>query len=136
MTKVKALDRSLYPSISDAIYEIMDKHLLVAADNPIYGGKALSEVLFFLCENNILHQYTTIPAPAGAECDEIISLVWMEEKTYGNEVWYSRGKTGKNNYRVTLAVEAEALYKVEDWVATLTYNNDEIDVTDWSVEEV
>ena len=78
MTKVKALDRSLYPSISDAIYEIMDKHLLVAADNPIYGGKALSEVLFFLCENNILHQYTIIPAPAGAECDEIISLVWIQ----------------------------------------------------------
>lgn len=136
MSKVKTFDKNLYPSVTDAIYEIMDKHLLVAANNSIYGSKALNDVLFFLCENDIKHQYTVIPAPAGAECDEIISIVWIEGKSYGNEVWYSRGKTGKNNYRVTLAVEAEALYKVEDWVTTLTYNNDEIDITDWSVEEV
>ena len=66
MSKVKSLDKSLYPSIYDAVYEIMDKHLLVAADNPIYHAKALEEVCFFLAENDIKHQYTIIPAPAGA----------------------------------------------------------------------
>ena len=46
MTKIKSLDKNLYPSIYDAIYEITDKHLLVAADNPIYHAKALEEACF------------------------------------------------------------------------------------------
>lgn len=92
MTKVKSFDKNLYPCIADAIYEIMDKHLLVAANNSIYGAKALEEACFFLAENDIPHSYTILPAPAGAECDEIVSLVWSDSgKAYG-EVWFSRGK--------------------------------------------
>ena len=63
MSKIKSLDKSLYPSITDAIYEIMDRYLLVAADNSIYHAKALEEACFFLAENDIQHQYTVIPAP-------------------------------------------------------------------------
>lgn len=133
MGQMKRFDKNLYPSVYDAIYEIMDKYLLVAADNPIYHAKALEEVCFFLAENNIQHQYTIIPAPAGAECDEIISLMWVDGASYGNEVWYSRGKAfPKNHYRVSLVVAAENNEEIVNWIS----NIDEVDVCDWSVEDV
>lgn len=133
MGQMKRFDKSLYPSIYDAIYEIMDKYLLVAADDPIYHAKALEEVCFFLAENNIQHQYTVIPAPAGAECDEIVSLMWVDGASYGNEVWYSRGKAFvKDHFRVTLVVAAESNEEIVNWIS----NIDEVDVCDWSVEDV
>lgn len=133
MSKVKSFDKNLYPSVYDAIYEIMDKHLLVAADNPIFHAKALEEACFFLAENDIQHQYTIIPAPAGAECDEIISLMWVDGASYGNEVWYSRGKAfPKNHYRVSLVVAAENNEEIVNWIS----NIDEFDVCDWSIEDV
>lgn len=133
MTKVKSFDKNLYPCIADAIYEIMDKHLLIAANNSIYGAKALEEVCFFLAENDIKHQYTIIPAPVGAECDEIVSLMWVDGASYGNEVWYSRGKAFvKDHFRVTLVVAAESNEEVVNWIS----NIDEIEVCDWSVEDV
>ena len=133
MSKVKSLDKSLYPSIYDAVYEIMDRHLLVAADNPIYHAKALEEVCFFLAENNIQHQYTIIPAPAGAECDEIISLMWVDGASIGHEVWYSHGYAfSKNYYRVSLVVAADNNEEIVNWIS----NIDEVDVCDWSVEDV
>ena len=133
MSKILTYDKNLYPSIYDAIYEIMDKHLLVAADNPIYHATALEEVCFFLAENDIKHQYTIIPAPVGAECDEVISLVWVDDASYGNEVWYSRGKAfSKDYFRVTLVVAAENNEEVANWIS----NIDEIEVCDWRVEDV
>ena len=133
MGQMKRFDKNLYPSIYDAIYENMDKYLLVAADNPIYHAKALEEVCFFLAENNIQHQYTIIPAPAGAECDEIISLMWVDGASYGNEVWYSRGKAfAKDYFRVTMIVAAESNEEIVNWIS----NIDEIEVCDWSVEDV
>lgn len=133
MTKVKSLDKNLYPSIYDAIYEITDKHLLVAADNPIYHAKALEEACFFLAENDIKHQYTIIPAPAGAEYDEIVSLMWVDGASYGNEVWCSRGQAfAKDHFRVTLVVAAESNEEVVNWIS----NIDEIEICDWSVEDV
>ena len=126
-------DKSLYPSIYDAVYEIMDKHLLVAANNSIYHAKALEEVCYFLAENNIKHQHTILPAPAGAECDEIISLMWVDGASYGNEVWYSRGKAfAKKHYRVSVLVAADDEDEVVNWIT----NVDEVDVCDWGVEEV
>ena len=133
MSKMNVYDKSLYPSIYDAVYEIMDKHLLVAANNSIYHAKALEEVCFFLAENNIKHQYTILPAPAGAECDEIISLMWVDGAFSGNEIWYSRGKPfAKDHFRVTLVVAAESNEEVVNWIS----NIDEIEVCDWSVEDV
>lgn len=133
MSKVKSFDKNLYPSVYDTIYEIMDKHMLVFADNPIFHAKALEEACFFLAENDIQHQYTIIPAPAGAECDEIISLMWVDGASYGNEVWYSRGKAfPKNHYRVSLVVAAENNEEIVNWIS----NIDEVDVCDWSVEDV
>lgn len=133
MSQTKSFDKNLYSCITDAIYEIMDKHLLVAADNPIYHAKALEEVCFFLAENDIKHQYTIIPAPAGAECDEIISLMWVDGASYGNEVWYSRGKAfPKNHYRVNLVVAAESNEEIVNWIS----NIDEFDICDWSIEDV
>lgn len=136
MTKVKSYSKDMFSCVQDAIYEIMDKHLLVAGDVSIYGPKALNEVCFFLAENDIKHQYTIIPAPAGAECDEIISLMWVDGNSYGNEVWYSRGKSGPNVYRVNLTVHAGSKELVEDWASTLALDNVYIDVEDWGVEEV
>ena len=133
MSKMNVYDKSLYPSVYDAVYEIMDKHLLVAANNSIYHAKALEEVCFFLAENNIKHQYTILPAPAGAECDEIISLMWVDGAFCGNEIWYSRGKAfAKDHYRVTLVVAAGSNEEVVNWIS----NIDEIEVCDWSVEDV
>ena len=132
MSKVKSLDKSLYPSVYDAIYEIMDRHLLVAADNPIYSYKALEDVCFFLAENNIQHQYI-ITGALSDEYDQIVSLVWQEGASIGHEVWYSRGQAfAKNHYRVSLLVAAVNEDEVVNWVS----NIDEIDVCDWSVDDV
>ena len=135
MTKVKSFDRNLYPCITDAIYEIMDRHLLVTANNSIYGAKALEEVCFFLAENDIQHQYTIIPAPAGAECDEIISLMWVDDASYGNEVWYSRGKTcTKKLHKLTIVVAADDVEDIESWLSDAEAND--IELIDWKREEL
>ena len=133
MTKVKSYDKSLYPCIRDAVYEIMDRYLLVMGNTPIYAASALNDVLFFLCENDIKHEYTVIPAPYGAECDEVISLVWMEGKDCKNEVWYSRGSTPtKKHYRVSMLVETDNKDEITNWIA----NVNEVNVCDWSINEV
>lgn len=133
MSKVKSFDKSLYPCIADAIYEIMDKHLLVAANNSIYHSKALEEACFFLAENDIPHSYTILPAPVGAEYDEVVSLVWSDSgKAYG-EMWFSRGKTfPKKHYRVSVLIAADDEEEVVNWITNVT----EVDVCDWSVDEV
>ena len=131
MSKIQTYDKNIYPCIRDAVYEIMDRHLLVAGDVSIYDVAALNDVLFFLCENGIKHEYIIMPAPSRAECDEVISLVWMEDKDYGNEVWYSRGETdSKKNFRVNLVVSAKDECEIENWLANVS----EVEVMDWSVE--
>lgn len=131
MSKIQIYDKNFYPCIRDAVYEIMDRHLLVAGNIPIYAATALNDALFFLCENDIKHEYTVIPAPYGAECDEIISLVWMEDRGCKNEVWYSRGETDtKKNFRVSLVVSAKDECEIENWLASVS----EVEVMDWSVE--
>lgn len=72
-----------------------------------------------------------LPAPANADCDELISLVWNEPGAVGHEAWYSKGKT-KKAFRVTATIIAETKEEVEDWISYV----DEVDVTDWSVEEL
>lgn len=132
MSKIQSYDKNSYPSITDAIHEILNKHLLVAG---IYDAKALEEICFFLAQNNIQHEYVIVPALRDAECDEVISLVWMEPGAVGNEVWYSRGKAKKNTYRVRLTVRANSLEEVEDWASTLVCDDDvDIDIEDWSAE--
>ena len=133
MGKVKSYDKNIYPCIRDAVYEIMDHHLLVMGNTSIYAASALNDVLFFLCENDIKHEYIVIPAPYGAECDEVISLVWMEDKGCENEVWYSRGETeAKKNFRVNLVVSAKDECEIENWLANVS----EVELMDWSVNEV
>lgn len=131
MSKIQTYDKNIYPCIRDAVYEIMDRHLLMAGNTSIYAAAALNDVLFFLCESGIKHEYTVIPAPYGAECDEVISLVWMEDKGCENEVWYSRGETdAKKNFRVSLVVSAKDECEIENWLANVS----EVEVMDWSVE--
>ena len=131
MPKIQIYDKNIYPCIRDAVYEIMDRHLLVAGNTSIYAAAALNDVLFFLCENDIKHEYTVIPAPYGAECDKVISLVWMEDKGCENEVWYSRGETdSKKNFRVNLVVSAKDECEIENWLANVS----EVELMDWSVE--
>ena len=133
MTKVKSFDKNLYPCITDAIYEIMDKHLLVAANNSIYGAKALEEVCFFLAENDIPHSYTILPAPGGAECDEIISLVWSNSGEAYGEVWFSRGKAFPHkHYRITMNVSASDEEEISEWISNVT----DIEILDWGVDEL
>lgn len=133
MSQTKSFDKNLYPCITDAIYEIMDKHLLVAADNSIYGAKALEEACLFLAENDIPHSYTILPAPAGAECDEIVSLIWSDSgKAYG-EVWFSRGKAfPRKHYRVTMNVSANEEEEISEWISNVT----DIEILDWGVDEL
>ena len=50
MSKIQSYDKNIYPCIRDAVYEIMDRHLLVAGDVSIYDAAALNDVLFFLCK--------------------------------------------------------------------------------------
>lgn len=131
MSKIQTYDKNIYPCIRDAVYEIMDRHLLVMGNTSIYAASALNDVLFFLCENDIKHEYTVIPAPYSAECDEVISLVWMEDKGCENEVWYSRGETeAKKNFRVSLVVSAKDECEIENWLANVS----EVELMDWSVE--
>ena len=135
MSQMKQFDKNLYSCIAEAIYEIMGKHLLVAADNPIYGAGALNELCFFLAENNIRHQYTVIPAPASAECDEIISLMWVDGASYGNAVWYSRGETcTKKLHKLTVVVAADDVEDIESWLSDAEAND--IELIDWEREEL
>lgn len=136
MSMVKNFSKDLYPCIQDAISKILDKHIVSGFGNienftPIYESNALDDVLSFLAFNNIQHQYIKLPAPAGANCDELISVVWNEPGEVGHEVWYSKGIT-KYAYRVSMTVVAETKEEVEDWAATM----DGMDIKDWSVEEI
>lgn len=136
MSVIKHFSKDLYPSIQDAVLEILNEHIVSsfsAAENYtlIYGSKALDDVLGFLAFNNIPHQYMKLPAPAGADCDELISVVWNGPGEVGHEVWYSQGAT-KHAYRIYMTVVAETKEEVEDWVVTL----DGMDIKDWSVEEI
>ena len=136
MSIVKQFNKDLYPCIHDAISEILDKHIISGFGNidnftPIYKSNALDDVLSFLAFNNIQHHYIKLPAPAGADCDQLISVVWNEPGEVGHEVWYSKGAT-KHAYRVSMTVVAETKEEVEDWAATM----DGMDIKDWSVEEI
>ena len=136
MSIVKQFNKDLYPCIQDAISKILDKHIVSGFGNienftPIYESNALDDVLSFLAFNNIQHQYIKLPAPAGANCDELISFVWNEPEEFGHEAWYSKGAT-KHAYRVSMTVVAETKEEVEDWAATM----DGMDIKDWSVEEI
>lgn len=84
-----------------------------------------------MATNNIQHQFVILPAPANADCDELISLVWSEPGKMGHEAWYSKGKT-KKLFRVTATIIAETKEEVEDWISYV----DEVDLMDWSVEEL
>ena len=91
MSVLKYLNKNLYPCIHDAVLEILDGHIVSSFGSSknhtsIYGSKALDEVLEFLAFNNIQHQYIKLPAPAGADCDELISVVWNEPGEVGHEV--------------------------------------------------
>ena len=136
MSIVKQFNKDLYPCIQDAISKILDKHIIsgfgdIENFTPIYESNALDDVLSFLAFNNIQHQYIKMPAPAGANCDELISVVWNEPSEFGHEVWYSKGAT-KHAYRVSMTVAAETKEEVENWAATM----DGMDIKDWSVEEI
>ena len=136
MSTVKQFNKDLYPCIQDAISKILDKHIVSGFGNienftPIYESNALDDVLSFLAFNNIQHQYIKLPAPAGADCDELISVVWNEPGEVGHEVWYSKDAT-KRAYRVSMTVAAETKEEIEDWAATM----DGMDIKNWSVEEI
>lgn len=143
MSMVKQLNKDLYPCIKDAISEILNKYLVSSFgepgnSTPIYGSKALDEVLGFLAFNNIQHQYMKLPAPAGEDCDELISVVWNEPGEVGHEVWYSQSAT-KHVYRVSITVAAETMEEIEDLVSTVEavdIKDWAIDIKDWSVEEI
>jgi len=141
MSVIKNFSKDLYPSIQDAILEILDEYIVSGFNGtgfnrtdsyvPIYSYKALNDILDFLAFNNIQHQYMKLPAPAGADCDELISLVWSEPGAVGHETWYSQGH-GQKVYRVCLTMHAEDETEIEAWIS----NVDEMKILDWSVEEV
>ena len=136
MSVVKHFSKDLYPCIQDAVLEILDEHIVSGfgegdKTTPVYGNKALDDILNFLAFNNIQHQFMVLPAPANADCDELISLVWNEPGSVGHEAWYSKGKI-KKAHRITATVIAETKEEIEDWLSCI----EEIDIIDWSVEEL
>lgn len=135
MSVVKHFSKELYPSIHDAVLEILDGHLVSGFDTkhkliPIYGGKALDEVLFFLASNNIQHQYTIMPAPYGVDCNEVIFLAWDEHGAIGQEFWYSKDRI--KFFRIVATIAAENQEEIEDWLSGV----EEVQLKDWSVEEI
>lgn len=134
MTIVKNYDKSLYPSINDAVTHILDGYL-VDENNVIYSGAALNEVLFFLAENDIQHSFIKTPAPAGALCDEVISLVWSEPGAIGNEVWYSRGATeAKKVHKLSIIIAADDVSSIEAWLNDA--DDYDMELIDYQREEV
>ena len=136
MSMVKQFNKDSHHCVHDEISEILDKHIISGFGNienftPIYESNALDDVLSVLAFNNIQHQYIRIPAPAGADYYELISVVWNESGEIGHEVWYSQCAT-KHAYRVSMTVVAETKEEVEDWAATM----DGMDIKDWSIEEI
>ena len=136
MSIVKQLNKDLQSCIQDPISQILNIHLVSSFgepgnSTPIYGSKALDEVLTFLCVNNIQHQFIVLPTPLNVDYDELISLVWSESGAIGHEVWYSKGKTSKA-FRVTATIIAKTKEEVEEWIS----NINEVDIKDWSVEEI
>lgn len=136
MNLINHFNKDSHLSVQDAVLEILREHAVsgfVGADNytPVYGNRALDDILDFLATNNIQHQFMVLPVPANADCDELISLVWNEPGAVGHEAWYSKGKT-KKTFRVTATIIAETKEEVEDWISYV----DEVDITDWSVEEL
>ena len=133
--KIKDLNKSLYPSIRDAIWEILDRHYVFGAgeatDSNFYSERALNDVCCFLALNNIPHYYTITSAPTGSECGEIVSVSWYDSGELKQEVWYTLNKN-KKFFRATLLIAAECPEEVGDWISTV----DGIDLRDWSVEEV
>ena len=90
--------------------------------------------VFFLASNNIEHFYTVTSVPIGAEgCEELVSLVQTKPGVVGNEIWYARSKKNSlKGFRVSLIAFGQDKEEIEDWIS----NIEEIDVADWSVEEV
>ena len=136
MSVIKYFDKNLYPSIHDAVLEILDEHIVSGFKNtdnytPVYGSKALDEVLDFLAFNNIQHQYIRMSAPANEDCDELISIVWNYHDEVGHEAWYSQGTT-KKVYHASLTIMAESEEEIEDWVSTI----EAVDIKNWRVEEI
>lgn len=135
MSKIKSYDKNLYPSIEDAIREILDKHMIDAGELPVYSAKALENVCFFLAENDIPHSYTLLPAPPDAKCNELVSLIWHESGKVGNEVWYTYGKNfSKKSYRLSLTVSAENLEDIQDWIYLSDMKG--VEVLDWKGEQI
>ena len=135
MSKFKIYDKSLYPSIENAIWEILDGHMIDAGDPPVYSAKALENVCFFLAENDIPHSYTLLSAPPDAKCDELVSLIWHEDGKVGNEVWYTYGKNfSKKNYKLSLTVSAENLEDIQDWIYLSDMKG--VEVLDWKGEQI
>lgn len=135
MSKIKSYDKNLYPSTEDAIWEILDRHMIDAGEPPIYSAKALENVCLFLAENDIPHSYTLLSAPSDAKCDELVSLIWHEAGKVGNEVWYTYGKNfSKKNYRLSLTVSAEGLEDIQDWIYLSDLKG--VGVLDWKGEQI
>ena len=136
MTKVKSYDKSFYPSIEDAVLEILDRHLISTMGQPIYDGCALDEICFFLAENNYQHQYVISPAPKGVDWDKVISIVWFEPNRTGNVVWYSKKTANKiRKVHMTLMVD-ENILSVDNLMEWLSDSSliAGVDVLDWSEE--
>ena len=136
MGKVKETSKVNYPSVKEGVRDILKNYLIPQGDKkaqPIYSLNALNDILGFLIDNNIPHQYMIVPAPAGAVGDELISLGWDDGRGEGvtQEAWYSKGKSQKF-YHINLTIKAEDEDVITNWII----NIDEVGVVDWSVTEL
>ena len=127
MSQINNYDKNMFASIQDGIDKILEKYLIAETKSSIYHFEALNEVCFFLAENDIEHQFTVVPAPSGAECDEIIALMWKDGASYGNRLWYSRGNTcAKTIHKLTITVAADDVEDIVRWIEDAAMNGVEI----------
>lgn len=77
MSKVKNFDRAQYKSNFDAIRSIIQEGHCAQYDFNVCSKKAAEEALFYLCENNIPHNYCSIGC-LGLQL-QLMTISWDDE---------------------------------------------------------
>lgn len=75
MGKIKNSSRALYKSNFDAIKSIIQEGRCAQYDFNVCSKKAAAEALFYLCENNVPHNYCSI----GNLGLQLITISWEDK---------------------------------------------------------
>lgn len=99
MSKIKNYDLALYPSVSSGVYDFIKSGRINGYGFAIYSKKALSDVLTFLCVNNIHHSYTITPLGADfnrSGINSVITLSWESDTGMDSFTFWSTIEVDEN----------------------------------------